>query len=121
MREPKTNLWIIVLALTFALGVTILDFMPWFQGWSWHALYAIPVIWIALWSSEEDAFLLITVAIIATILALLRGLISLDSVPFTPIGDRTMVGAVIWLTVLLSFLRKRAQRTYKWINLSSKR
>ncbi|MGQ0812109.1 MAG: hypothetical protein ACT4OO_12910 [Nitrospiraceae bacterium] len=121
VRETKTSVWIIILALAFAVGVTVLDVMPWFQGWSWHGLYVIPVIWIALWSSAEDVFLLTTVASVVTVLAFLPLFDSIGSKDSASIGDRTMVVVVVWLTVLLSALRKRAQRTYKWINLASRR
>jgi hypothetical protein len=38
-----------------------------------------------------------------------------------PIGDRVVVITAIWSTVLLAVLRKRARRTYKWINLAGRR
>lgn len=121
MKEPKTNLWVVVLAFVLALGVTILDHFSAPKGVPWHGLFIIPVIWIAIWSAEDDVFLLTSMAVIVTGLALLPVMTSAGSAAATPFTDRVVVLATIWLTVLIALLRKRAQRTYKWINLAGRR
>lgn len=117
MKAPKTSLWIIGLALAVSLGVTILDHLPTLKGVPWYGLFVIPVIWIALWSAEDDVFLLMGVAIIVTGLALLPVLSSFGRAGLTPYTERVVVLVSIWLTVIIALLRKRAQRTYKWIRL----
>ena len=117
MKAPKTSLWIIVLALVVSLGVTILDHLPTFKGLPWYGLFVIPVICIALWSAEDDVFPLMSVAFIVTGLALLPVLSSFGREGLAPYSERVVVLASIWLTVTIALLRKRAQRTYKWIRL----
>ena len=121
MKAPRTSLWIIVLALAASLGITILDHLPALKGVPWYGLFVIPVIWIALWSAEDDVFLLMSVAFIVTGLALLPVVWSLGSAGLTPYTERVVVLATIWLTVIIALLRKRAQRTFKWINLLGNR
>jgi hypothetical protein len=117
VKMPKTSLWIIVLALVVSLGVTILDHLPTSRGVPWYGLFVIPVIWIALWSAEDDVFPLMSVAFIVTGLALLPVLSSFGREGLAPYTERVVVLASIWLTVTIALLRKRAQRTYKWIRL----
>lgn len=121
MNAPKTSLWIVAFAFALSLGVTILDHLSPLNGVPWHGLYVLPVIWIAIWSAEDDVFLLTGMAVIVTGLALLPVLSSIGSQGSVPFPDRVVVLVTIWLTVIISFLRKRAQRTYKWINLAGRR
>jgi hypothetical protein len=86
----------------------------------WYAFFVIPVIWVALWSAEDDVFPIITVAVIATSLAMLRSHVSVDIWTPAPIVDRVIVASIIWLTVALAILRKRARRTFKWITLAGR-
>lgn len=120
MKRIKTSLWIIVLAFAVALGVAVLEAIPWRPTWSWHALYVIPVVWIALWSVEDDLFLLPAMAVVVTGLALLHLVFPLGPMEPDPLSDRIVVLFVIWSTVLIALLRKRARRTFKWIDLSTK-
>ena len=117
MKTPKTSLWIIGLALAVSLGVTILDHLPTLKGVPWYGLFVVPVIWIALWSAEDDVFLLMAVAFIVSGLALLPVLSSFGREGLAPYTERVVVLLSIWLTVTIALLRKRAQRTYKWIRL----
>lgn len=121
MRAPKTDLWIAVLAFMAAVGVTVLDHFPAWTSVPWHGLFVIPVIWIAVWSAEDDVFLLTGMALIVTGLTLLPILTSFGGGGAASLIDRVVTLAAIWLTVLISLLRKRAQRTYKWINLAGRR
>ncbi len=121
MNGTKTSPLTILAALGFAACVCTLDFMP-SPGWSWTALYAIPVVWIALWSSPDDAMLVTVIAIVATVLAFVPCFVPWnDAGVCTSNGERLIATGVIWLTVLLSISRKKTQRTFKWINLSGKR
>lgn len=121
MNKPKTSPWFVILALIFALGVTALDFLPELHilpglaGLPWYELFVIPIVWLALWSVEEDVLVLIAMAVIVTGLALLRSLIPHDGA--VELAGRGIVIGTIWLTVMIALLRKRARRTYKWINL----
>jgi hypothetical protein len=123
MKKPKTSPWFVILALSFALGVTVLDFLPvpnflpGLAGLPWYELFVIPIVWLALWSAEDDVFLLIAMAVIVTGLALLRSLMPHDEAADISLGGRGIVIGTIWLTVMTALLRKRARRTYKWINL----
>jgi hypothetical protein len=123
MKKPKTSPWFVILALSFALGVTLLDFLPVMNllpglaGLPWYELFVIPIVWLALWSAEDDAFLLIAMAVIVTGLTLLRSLMPHGEEADISLAGRGIVIGTIWLTVMMALLRKRARRTYKWINL----
>jgi hypothetical protein len=122
MQKPKTNIWTLLLALGFALIITALDVLPRLNRLSWHGLFIIPVVWVALWSAEDDVGPVTTIAVIVTLLAMVRSVLA----PFglatpVPYSDRLVVVSSIWLTVILAILRKRARRTYKWINLAGRR
>lgn len=121
MKEPKTNVWIGIVTISCAFIVAFIDFLPHMRGLPWYGLYIIPVVWIALWSAEDDVFPVTGLAVIVSLLLLLPGYISVGKIGPTPIGDRVIVMTVIWATVLLAVLRKRARRTYKWINLAGRR
>jgi hypothetical protein len=120
MRGTKTNIWTLVLAVAFALVVSGLDLLPRLQSVPWYGFFVIPVIWVALWSAEDDVLPLITVAVIATSLAMIRSHVSVGFWAPAPIVDRLIVASIIWLTVLLAILRKRARRTFKWITLAGR-
>ena len=66
MKRPKTNIWTLVLAVAFALVIMVLDLTPWFKNVPWYGFFIVPVIWIALWSAEDDILPLTTVAVIVT-------------------------------------------------------
>lgn len=121
MKEPKTSVWIGIVTFLCALAVAVMDFLPVFRGLPWYGLYVVPVVWIALWSAEEDVVPVTALAVVVSLLAMLRGYVSIGNVPPIAIGDRVVVITAIWSTVLLAVLRKRARRTYKWINLAGRR
>ena len=121
MKEPKTSVGIIALTLTVAVGITVLDLLPGIRAFPWHGLYVIPVVWIALWSAEDDIVPITMMALVVTLLALFRGIMSPETAATIPFGDRAAVITSIWLTVLLALLRKRARRTFKWITLIGRR
>ena len=121
MKAPKTSSWIVLLAFTLLFGIAILDHLSTFGPVPWYGLFVIPVVWIALWSAEDDVLLLAGVATLATGLAILPVLWSVGTDRPVPVTERAMAIATVWLTVLIALLRKRAQRTYKWINLAGRR
>jgi hypothetical protein len=121
VREPKTNIWTLLLAVGFALVVTALDLLARLDGVPWYAFFVIPVVWVALWSAEEDVNPLITVAVIVTVLVMIRSVVTMRTVAPALTVDRFIVVSVIWLTVLLAVLRKRARRTFRWITLAGRR
>ncbi len=121
MRPPKTSLWIIVLALAVSLGITILDHLTTLKGMPWYGLFVVPVILIALWSAEDDVYLLMGVAVIVTGLALMPVLSSFGRAGLASYTERVVVLVTIWFTVIIALLRKRAQRTFKWIHLLGRR
>jgi hypothetical protein len=122
VKKLKTNIWTLLLALAFAFLVTALDFLPGLKSVPLYGFLIIPVVWVALWSAEDDVGPVTTVAVIVTILTMVRTFLSSFGIT-TPVPyiDRVVVVCSIWLTVLLALLRKRAQRTYKWINLAGRR
>ena len=121
MKEPKTSLWIVLLAFGVALVVTVLDFLPGLKNVPWYGLFVIPVVWIALWSAEDDVFPVTAMAVVVSLLAMVRGYLQVGDGPPVILHDRIVVICAIWFTVMLALLRKRARRTYKWINLAGTR
>jgi hypothetical protein len=123
MKEVKTGFGVVFLALVCAVLVAALDVLPTLRGLPLHGLFVVPVIWVALWSAEEDVLPLTAMAMTVTFLSLASSVISPAETSTTPahVGERTIVIITIWITVLLALLRKRARRTYKWINLAGKR
>ena len=117
MDKPTTSPWLMLLVLGLASGVTALDFLPEVEGLPWYELFVIPIVWLALWSAENDVFLLFAMAVILTMLTLLRTLIPHGETINSSIGGRVIVVGTIWLTVVIAVFRKRTRRTYKWINL----
>jgi hypothetical protein len=105
------------LVLIVALGVTALDVLPKLRGLPWYELFVIPVVWLALWSAEDDVLPVTAMAIIVNILALLPSIVFHGSTARAALVERGIVIGTIWLTVMIALLRKRARRTYKWINL----
>ncbi len=118
MNGTKTRPLTILSAFVFAGCVALLDVLSTTPLWT--ALYVIPVVWIALWSTAEDVRVVSMAAIVVT---------GFDFLPcFLPHGERIVcdggarliaLGA-IWLTVLLALSRKKSQRTFRWISLSGK-
>jgi hypothetical protein len=51
---------------------------------------------------------------------MLRSHISIGIWAPAPVVDRLIVASIIWFTVLLAILRKRARRTFKWITLAGR-
>ena len=121
MKEPKTSIRIMLVTSAVAVGITVLDLLPGMRGIPWHGLYIVPVVWIALWSAEEDVVPITIMAWVVTLLALVRGFVSHETAATIPLPDRVIVISSIWLTVLLALLRKRARRTFRWITLIGKR
>ena len=121
VAQPKTNAWILFLALVFALLIAALDFLPAIKGiLPWHSFFVVPVIWIALWSAEDEVFPVTAIAVIVTVFVVSRGFLSFWSSTPIALVDRIVIISIIWLTVMLALLRKRARRTYRWINLAGK-
>ncbi len=121
MKEPKTSIRILLLTVTAALGIALLDLLPSTRGIPWHGFFILPVVWIALWSAEDDILTLAGMATLVTCLALLRGFISHESTATVPLGERLVLIAAIWLTVILALLRKRSRRTFRWVSLIGRR
>jgi hypothetical protein len=120
LREPKTSIWIVLLVFAVAMSVAVLDWLL-HTSIPWHGLYVIPVVWMALWSAEEDAGPVTAMAIIVTILVLLPGYFIRGTGSTTAVGDRFIVISTIWATVFLALARKRGRRTYKWVSLIGRR
>jgi hypothetical protein len=113
-------MWVVLPVFAVALIVAMLDALPQ-SGIPWHGLFVVPVVWIALWSAEEDTGPVTTMAIIVTLLVLLPGYLRRDPVSQGWMGDRFVVICSIWSTVVLALLRKRGRRTYKWVSLIGRR
>lgn len=121
VREPKTSLWIAAATCAGALAVATVDLLPQMRGLPWYVLHVIPLVWLALWSAEDDVFPLTALAVLVSLLTMLPGYVTVDGTRPIPIGDRVLVITVIWATVLSAVLRKRARRTFRWINLAGRR
>ena len=120
MKRPKTNIWTLFLAVAFALVITALDVLPRFEDIPWYVFFVVPVVWVALWSAEDDVLPLTAVAVIVTGLATIQSHFSLGIVTPAPMVDRLIVVSIVWLTILLAVLRKRTRRTFKWITLAGR-
>lgn len=120
MKEPKTSIWVVLLVFAVSIIVAVLDSLP-HAAIPWHGLFVVPVVWMALWSAEEDTGPVTTMAIIVTLLVLMPGYFMQGPVSHAWMGDRFIVIGSIWATVVLALLRKRARRTYKWVSLIGRR
>lgn len=121
MKEPKMSLWTMLLVLAVAVMIALLDGLSDSTLLPWHGLFVIPVVWIALWSAEEDVVPVTMMATVVTILILLPGYFSRESMSRDWFGDRLIVLGNIGATVFLALLRKRGRRTYKWVSLIGRR
>ncbi|MBD0315569.1 MAG: hypothetical protein ICV75_02665 [Nitrospiraceae bacterium] len=121
MKEPKTSLWVVLLVFAVAILIALLDGLFVSAVLPWHGLFVIPVVWIALWSAEEDAVPVTTMAVIVTILILLPGYFSHERLSRGWFGERLVVIGSIWATVFLALARKRGRRTYRWVSLIGRR
>ncbi len=121
LKETKTNSWILLLVYAVAVAIAVLDWFPQTRAIPWHGLFVIPVVWIALWSAEEDAFPVTMMACVVSILVIVSGYLTRDNAVAAHPGERMIVISSIWATVFLALLRKRARRTYKWITLIGRR
>ncbi len=109
-----------LVAVGIALGVAALDGFATLGGGPWHVLFVIPVIWIALWSAEDDRLPVIVMAVIVTALVLGGGTTWQQDQACACVVERGQIVGIVWITVALALLRKRTRRTYKWINLISR-
>lgn len=117
VREPKTSLGVVLLALLFALAVAAVDYAAVLPDGRWVILFVLPIIWLALWSAEDDRLPLIFLALIVTGLVLFGGISAATRMVDSCFPGRVQVIGVLWITVGLALLRKRTRSTYKWINL----
>jgi hypothetical protein len=117
VKETKTSIWIVVFVYIVAIAIAVLDWLPQTQAIPWHGLFVIPVVWIALWSAEEDVFPVTMMAMTVNILILIPGYLTHETSAVALLGDRIIVISTIWATVFLALLRKRTRRTFKWISL----
>lgn len=117
VREPKTSLAVVLLALLFTLAVATVDYVAMSPDGRWVILFVLPVVWLALWSAEDDRLPLILMAFIVTGLIVFGGISAAFRMADSCFPGRAQVIGVLWITVGLALLRKRTRSTYKWINL----
>ena len=96
-----------------AAGVFILDTsVP--MGIATGMLYGAPVAWLAMWSSKRDSSLVIAAAALCTILAVVGFFLGAsDGVMWIGIVNRMIAIFVIWITAILSVMRKQAEEETK--------
>jgi hypothetical protein len=112
-----TSRFIVVVTLAAIGLIFVLERLP---GGSSAAewLYVVPVTMIALWSSPRDVFLVVGTAGTATLLSLADFPVSaISETHCSGLMSHLLVVGAIWLTVALSLLRKRKERTTQWIGL----
>ena len=98
--------------LAFAIGLFLVDL--WFsRGVGEGVLYVAPVAWIALWSSRNESSLVVLVATAASVLAILGFLLTPHDTFWLGIANRGVVISVMWMTAVLSLLRKRVEEEVK--------
>lgn len=118
MNGTKTRPLTILSAFVFAVSVAALDLLATTPMWT--ALYVIPVVWLALWSSAEDVIVVSIAAMVMTGFDFLPCLLPHGERTACDGGARLIALGAIWLTVLLALSRKKSQRTFRWISLSGK-
>lgn len=98
--------------LAFAIGLFIVDL--WFsRGAGGGVLYIAPVAWIALWSSRNESSLVVLVATTCSILAMLGFLLTPHDSFWVDLANRGVAVSVIWMTAVLSLLRKTVEEEVK--------
>ncbi|MGH7233179.1 MAG: hypothetical protein ACREJU_17740 [Nitrospiraceae bacterium] len=106
------SILLLLFNITLAAGVFVLDiFVP--IGNVTGMLYITPVAWFALWSSKKDSALVVTTAVICTVLAIVGFLLTPHDVVWIDAVNRTIAIFVIWMTTILSLLRKQAEEETK--------
>jgi len=98
--------------LAFAIGLFLVDL--WFsRGAGGGVLYVAPVAWIALWSSRHESSLVLLVATASTVLAILGFLLTPQDTFWLGLANRGVAISVMWMTAVLSLLRKRVEEEVK--------
>jgi hypothetical protein len=113
----KTSPLPVIIACILATGIFVLDlYAP--AGLTVGMLYVAPVALIALWSPPTHSSLVIASAVICTVLTVL-GFFSSSSlaIVWMTITNYALALGAIWVTVLLSLLRKRMEQKIRWIDL----
>ncbi|WP_447978497.1 hypothetical protein [Candidatus Nitrospira bockiana] len=72
-------------------------------------LYLAPVAWVALWSRRNESSSVIGVAVLSSALAAVGLFASFSGLGWWQVVDRVIVVLVIWVTALLSLMRKRVE------------
>ena len=103
---------LLVLNICLAVVVFVLDtFVP--IGIATGMLYVAPVAWLTLWSTKKESSLIIWAAVVATVLSVAGFLLAPPGVLWIGMVNRAIAIFVIWMTALLSVLRKQAEEETK--------
>ena len=112
VRTINSHSVLLVLNICLAAVVFVLDtFVP--IGIAAGMLYVAPVAWLALWSTKKESSLIIWAAVVATVLSVAGFLLAPAGVLWIGIVNRAIAIFVIWMTALLSVLRKQAEEETK--------
>jgi MFS family permease len=108
----RTDSFLLSLNICLAICVFALDtFVP--LGIATGMLYVTPVAWLALWSSKKEASLVVAAAGICTALSIVGFLMIPHGVVWIDAVNRAIAIFIIWMTAILSVLRKRAEEETK--------
>jgi MFS family permease len=113
----KTSPLPVLVACGLMVGIFLLDlYAP--AGLAIGMLYVAPVALIAMWSPPTHSSLVILSASVCTVLIGL-GLFYSSSGPImlATVSNHFLALGAIWVTVILSLLRKRMEQRIRWIDL----
>ncbi|MER3425377.1 MAG: hypothetical protein C4293_21230 [Nitrospiraceae bacterium] len=107
----------LLVASILTAGIFILDlYAP--VGVAIGMLYVAPVVLTAMWSPPTHYSLVIVVATACTILTLFRLIcFPSETMAWTTLGNYVLALGALWVTVILSLLRKRMEQKIRWIDL----
>lgn len=107
----------LLVAILLTAGIFIMDlYAP--AGVAIGMLYVAPVALIAMWSPPTHYSLVVVIATACTILTLIRLIgFPAETITWTTLGNYVLALGALWVTVILSLLRKRAEQKIRWIDL----
>jgi hypothetical protein len=105
---------LLTVSLALAAGIFLFDlFIP--QGIGVPALYMAPVVLVELWSSSKESNVVVLFAILCSLLTMAGFFLAPDSsLPlWVSIPNRLIALFIIWVTVVLSLMRKSGEEEVK--------
>ena len=109
----KSDSLLLLLNICLAGMVFVLDTFVSTGQIATEMLYVTPVAWLALWSSKKQASLVVSAAAICTALSIVGFVMMSHGEVWIDMVNRAIAIFIIWMTAILSVLRKRAEEETK--------